>query len=126
MMPEGMRTFLVHWMTTAIALATCVYVVPGVHVRSAAALIVAALVLGFLNAIVRPILVVLTFPITVLTLGLFYFVVNGAVFTLTSILVPGFVVESLWWGMIGALVVSLISWFIGALTGPPRSRERRA
>jgi len=111
-----MRGFLTHWITTGIALGISVYVVPGVHVRSAAALIVAALVLGFLNAIVRPILVVLTFPITVLTLGLFYFVVNGAVFTLTSFLVRGFVVESLGWGIVGALVVSLTSWFIGCFT----------
>ncbi len=120
-----MRTFLTHWITTAIALGVCVYAVPGVHVRSASALVVAALVLGFLNAIVRPILVVLTFPITVLTLGLFYFVVNGAVFTLTSVLVPGFEVESLGWGIVGALVVSLISWFIGCFTAERRPLDRK-
>lgn len=118
-----MRGFLVHWITTAIALAVCVYIVPGVQVSSAAALFVAALVLGFLNAIVRPILVVLTFPITVLTLGLFYFVVNGIVFTLTSVLVPGFTVASFGWGIVGALVVSLISWFIGCFTGVRRPQR---
>ena len=80
------------------------------------ALLVAGLVLGFVNAIIRPILVVVTLPITVLTLGLFYLVVNGLAFALAAAVVPGFEVDSLLWAMLGALVVSLISWFIGAVS----------
>jgi putative membrane protein len=82
-----------------------------VEVTSWQALAVAAIVLGLLNALVRPILVLLTLPITVLTLGLFYLIVNGFTFLLASKLVPGFDVSGFWWAVLGALVVSLVSWF---------------
>ncbi len=115
-----MSRFLAHWITTAVALGVAVWIVPGVRVESFPALLVAALVLGFVNAIVRPILVILTLPITILTLGLFYLVVNGAAFALTSVLVPGFRVDSIGSAILGALVVSLVSWFVGAFTAPRR------
>ncbi len=115
-----MKRFLIHWATIAIALATAAWVVPGVHVTSVAALAVASLVLGFVNACVRPILVLLTLPITVLTLGVFYLVVNGAAFALAAALVPGFSVDSIGWAVIGALVVGLVSWFVGAFAGERR------
>src|SRR2546426_11086134 len=76
--------FLVHWLSTAVALFVCSHIVPGVHVDSYATLAVAALVLGFINAIIRPILLFLTLPITLLTLGLFYFVVNGLAFAMAA------------------------------------------
>jgi putative membrane protein len=98
----------------AAALWVAAYILPGVEVGSWQALAIAALVLGFLNAIVRPLLVLLTLPITVVTLGLFYLVVNGLVFALAARLVPGFSVASFWSAIFGALVVSLISWFIGS------------
>ena len=72
--------FLSHFIVTAVALWLASYVLPGVHITSVTALAVAALVLGFVNGVIRPILVVVTLPITVLTLGLFYLVVNGAAF----------------------------------------------
>ncbi len=109
-----MSRFLTHWLTTAIALAVTGWVLPGVDVTSIPALLVAALVLGFVNAIVRPILLLLTLPITLLTLGLFYLVVNGVAFGLAAWLVPGFTVSSLGWAMVGAFVVGLVSWFIGS------------
>ena len=109
-------SFLIHWFVTAVALGVASWVVPGIHVTSWPALLVAGLVLGFVNAIIRPILVVVTLPITVLTLGLFYLVVNGLAFALAAAVVPGFEVDSLLWAMLGALVVSLISWFIGAVS----------
>ena len=111
-----MLSFLVHWFVTAVALGVASWVLPGIHVSSWPALLVAALVLGFMNAVVRPVLLIVTFPITVLTLGLFYFVVNGLAFGLAAAIVPGFDVDSLGWAMLGALVVSVISWFIGALS----------
>lgn len=112
-----MSYFLLHWLTTAIALAVAGWILPGVTLTSLPALLAAALVLGFVNAIVRPILVVLTLPITLLTLGLFYLVVNGLAFGLAAWLVPGFMVTSFGWAMLGALVVSLVSWFIGSFAG---------
>jgi putative membrane protein len=106
--------FLTHWLTTAIALAVTAWVLPGVDVTSLPALLVAAFVLGFVNAIVKPVLVLLTLPITLLTLGLFYLVVNGIAFGLAAWLVPGFTVLSFGWAMVGAFVVGLVSWFIGS------------
>ena len=112
-----MVTFLVHWLVTALALGVAAWIVPGVHVTSALALAVAALVLGFVNAVVRPILTLLTLPVTILTLGLFYLVVNGAAFALAALVVPGFAVRSLLAAILGALVVSLVSWFVGLFAG---------
>lgn len=112
--------FIAHWLTTAAALGVGAWILPGVQVDSLAALAVAALVLGFVNAIVRPVLVLLTLPFTVVTLGLFYFVVNGAAFGLAAALVPGFQVASFFSAVLGALVVGLLSWFIGAKRGRTR------
>ena len=113
-----MPRFLLHWLVTAIALGAAAYLVPGIHITSGPVLIIAALVLGFVNAIVRPVLVVLTLPLTVLTLGIFYFIVNGAAFGLAAALVPGFTVASLGSAILGAVVVALVSsvftWLIRA------------
>ena len=106
-----MTQFLAHWITTALALGAVSWMLPGVTLSSLPALLVAALVLGFVNAVVKPVLVLLTLPITVLTLGLFYLVVNGLAFA--AWLVPGFDVSSFGWAMLGALLVGLVSWFIG-------------
>jgi putative membrane protein len=108
-----MRPFLVHWFITALSLAVAQWLLPGLRIASPLALILAALVLGFVNAIVRPVLVLLTLPITVLTLGLFYLIVNGIAFALAAALVPGFAVASLGSAIAGALVVGLVSWIAG-------------
>jgi putative membrane protein len=108
-------TFLTHWLITALALAVAAYILPGLHVASWAALAVAALVLGFINAIIRPVLVLITLPITILTLGLFYLVVNGLAFALAAAVVPGFDIDSFGWAVLGALVVGFTSWFVGAV-----------
>jgi putative membrane protein len=105
--------FLIHWLVVAIALWLTAMFVPGVTITSWVTLALAALVLGFVNAIVRPILVILTLPITVLTLGLFYLVVNGIAFGLAAALVPGFELASVTAAILGALATSVISWFIG-------------
>jgi putative membrane protein len=123
-----MKRFLVHWATVALSLWVATEVVSGIVVHSLTALLIAALVLGLINASVRPVLVILTFPITILTLGLFYFVVNGLAFSLAALLVPGFSVRGLMPAILGALVVSVLSWFIGLFTrgsdDPRRSPHR--
>jgi putative membrane protein len=111
-----MRRFLLHWLVTALALWVTAHILPGVQVGSWQALAIAAVVLGLFNAIVRPILVVLTLPITILTLGLFYLLVNGFVFLIVARLVPGFEVATFWWAVLGALIVSVVSWFVGGFT----------
>ena len=109
-----MSRFLTHWLTTALALGVAAWVLPGVEVASVPALLVAALVLGLINAVVKPILVLLTLPITLVTLGLFYFVVNGLAFALAAWVVPGFSVRGFGWAMLGALLVGMVSMFIGS------------
>jgi putative membrane protein len=112
-----MKRFLIHWLVIALALWVTAYILPGVHVGSYQALAIAAIVLGLVNALIRPILTILTLPITILTLGLFYLVVNGCTFLLASKMVPDFQVDGFWWAVLGALVVSIVSSFVGAFTG---------
>lgn len=109
-----MTRFLIHWLIIALALWVTAYILPGVDIGSYQALAIAAIVLGLVNALIRPILTLLTLPITILTLGLFYLLVNGFTFLLASKLVPGFTVHGFWWAVLGALVVSVISSFVGA------------
>jgi putative membrane protein len=110
---RDMATFLIHTVVLAIAIAITARVVPGVTVTSWGALALGALVLGVVNAVVRPVLVLLTLPITVLTLGLFYLVINGAAFGLAAALVPGFQLASWTAAILGALLTSVVSWFLG-------------
>ena len=116
-----MSRFIVHWVAVTLALGAAGWLLPGVHIESLAALLVGGLVLGFVNAVVRPVLSLFAFPITVLTLGLFYLVVNGAAFGLAAWLTPGFDVSGIGQAVLGALVVSVLSWFLGA----DRKKKRR-
>jgi putative membrane protein len=103
-------TFLLKWLISTLAVIITAYLLPGVHVRNFFAALVAALVLGIINAIIRPIFVVLTLPLTVVTLGLFLFVINALLILLTSAVVPGFEVRGFWWALLFSLVLSVISW----------------
>jgi len=111
-----MKGFLAHWLLVALALGATAWLLPGVRVSSVSALLVASLVLGFLNAVLKPVLLLLTLPLTILSLGLFYFVLNAIVFALGSTLVPGFDVDGFGWAFLGALVMSFVSTFLGAAT----------
>jgi putative membrane protein len=112
-----MKRFLIHWLIIALALWVTAYILPGVTIDSTQALAIAAIVLGLVNALIRPILTILTLPITILTLGLFYLLVNGFTFFIAAKLVPGFHVGGFWWSVLGALLVSIISSFVGAFGG---------
>lgn len=112
--------FLTWWFSIGLALWVAQWLLSGVHVESFGALAVAALVLGIVNAIVRPVMVLLTLPVTILTLGLFYLVVNGIAFALAAFLVPAFTVDSFGWAILGALVTGLVSWFVGSIIGHDR------
>ena len=109
-----MKRFLIHWLVIALALWVTAYILPGVNFDSTTALAIAAIVLGLINAVIRPILTILTLPITILTLGLFYLLVNGFTFFLAATVVPGFVVSGFWWAVLGALLVSIVSAFVGS------------
>ncbi len=106
---------LLRWVTNALGLLLVANLVPGVSVRSFWTALVVALVLGILNAIVRPLLILLTLPITIVTLGLFTFVLNALMFWLASAIVKGFDVAGFWPAFWGALVLWLVSWATNAL-----------
>ena len=110
-----MARLLVVWLINTVALIAVAYLMPSVTISSFASALVAALVLGLLNAIIRPILVLLTLPVTLLTLGLFIFVINGLLFWAVGAFVPGFHVAGFWSSVLGAIVFSLVSWLLSAL-----------
>lgn len=112
-----MKWFLVRWFLNAVALLVVVNVVPGVAVTAWAPLAVAALVLGFLNAFLRPVLQLLALPVTLLSFGIFALVVNGVVFYLASLLVAGFAVSGFGSAFLGALVYSIASGVLVFVTG---------
>jgi len=110
-----MIRLLAVWLINALALMAVAYLMPSVEVSSFGAALVAALVLGLVNAIVRPILVLLTLPVTILTLGLFIFVLNGLLFWMVGSWLQGFEVAGFWPAVFGAIVFSIISWALSAL-----------
>jgi putative membrane protein len=110
---DRMKSFVLHWFVLAVAIGLATRVIGGVHIDSWFALAVAAFMLGLVNSVVRPVLTILTFPITLLTLGLFYLVVNGVAFGLAAWLTPGFRLDSFGSAILGALVVGLFAWVLG-------------
>lgn len=109
-----LRLLLV-WLINALALLAVSYLMPSVQVASFGAALAAALVLGMVNAFLRPVLVVLTLPVTVLTLGLFIFIINGLLFLGVANLLEGFYVAGFWPAVFGAILFSLLSWLLSAL-----------
>jgi putative membrane protein len=109
-----MLRILLVWLVNTLALAAVAWLMPSVTIASAGAALIAALVLGLLNAVIRPVLVLLTLPVTLLTLGLFIFVINGLLFWAVASLVPGFDVGGFWSGVFGAILFSLASWALSA------------
>ncbi len=112
-----MGRLLLHWAVVAASLWVTTEIVPGVDVTSLSALAVAAAVLGLVNALVRPVLAVLSLPITILTLGLFYLAVNAVCFGLAAWLVEGFRVGGALPAILGALVTSVVSSVLGFFVG---------
>ena len=106
---------LVSWLINTAALLALPYLMHSVQVDSLATALIAALVLGLVNALVRPIFVLLTLPVTVLTMGLFIFVINGLMFWAVASLVDGFHVAGFWSAVGGALLFSIISWALSAI-----------
>lgn len=110
------------WIVNALALLALPYVVPSVRVASFGTALLVALVLGLINAVLRPLLILLTLPVTLLTLGLFIFVINALLFQLAGRLVDGFNVGGFWPALIGSIAYSLISWALSAILFAPGNR----
>ncbi len=106
---------LLVWLINALALLALPYVFSGIKVDSFTSALIAALVLGLVNTLIRPILVLLTLPATLLTLGLFIFVINGLLFWWVGSFLDGFHVAGFWSAVFGAIVYSLISWLLSSL-----------
>jgi putative membrane protein len=109
-----MRVLLV-WILNAVALWLVSLLRPGVTVAGELSAFIAAIVLGLVNAVVKPVLIILTLPVTVITLGLFLLVINGLLFWAVGSLLPGFHVEGFWWGVAGAFVYSVLTWAFSSL-----------
>jgi putative membrane protein len=108
-------SLIIGWAINAVSLLLLTWIMPAVNVASFVTALVVVLVLGLLNAVIRPVLLVLTLPVNVLTLGLFTFVINGFLFWLASRFLEGFEVRSFGWAVLGAIAYSLISWAVSAL-----------
>jgi putative membrane protein len=121
-----MLRFIVQFLVTCFGLWLSSRMVDGVDFLSNGSLLAAALLLGIANAIVRPILTILTFPLTVITFGLFLLVVNAAVIGLVASLLGGFVVNGLWAGIGAAVVTGLVSWVAGWFIGEDPKRTPAA
>lgn len=113
-----MVRLLIGWLLNAIALLAVAYLMPSIQVASVGTALIAALVLGLVNTLIRPILVILTLPVTLLTLGLFLLVINGLLFWAVGSFLDGFSVGGFWPGFFGAILYSLISWLLSALLKP--------
>jgi len=116
-----MKQFAFRWATTTVALLIAT-MLPGIHSASVSSLVLAGFILTICNAVIRPILMILSLPLIVMTMGLFYFVVNALVLRFAGALTPGFYVEGLGWAVIGSIVVSAVSGLLNACfsTGPGR------
>ena len=108
-------TLLLVWILNAVALLVVAYVLSGIVVASFGSALLAALVLGLINMLVKPVLILLTLPITVVTLGLFLLVLNALMFWLAGSMLKGFQVNGFWWAVGGAILYSLISGFLSNL-----------
>ena len=111
---------LVRWVLNILALFVVVTLVPGFHYSSIVSLAIAALVLGLLNAIVRPILFFLTLPLTIVTLGLFLIVLNAIMLELTAWIAPGFRIDSFVAAIVGAIVLAIVSWVTNRIGRKPQ------
>lgn len=120
---KGFTGLMVTWLLSAIAVMVSAWIVPGVAVASFGRALAAAAVLGIVNALVRPLLVLLTLPVTVLTLGLFLLVVNGACVAIAARLVDGFVVDGMLPAVLMVVVLTVVSSVLGNVFGEPRRRE---
>ena len=111
----NLAPFLIQWGLTSLSLWVASYVFSGLRFADTSSLVIAALLLGFANAIVRPLLILFTLPLTVLTMGLFLLVINALVLMLVSSIVSGFTISSFWTAFFASIFISLFSLFIGGV-----------
>lgn len=118
-----MPGFVLRMVLNVLGLWLADHLIDGMEIRGASTFVVAGILLGAVNALVRPVLLILTFPFTIVTLGLFVLVINAAMLALVAALLGGFYLSGFWAAFFGALVVSLTSWAASAFVGPRGSYE---
>ena len=109
-----MPVILIRWLTTTAAIVAAAYLLDGIHVSGFFSAVFAAAVLGILNAFLRPIALLLTLPINILSLGLFTFIINALMLKMASGLIPGFNIYGFWTAIFGSLLISVISWLLNS------------
>jgi len=109
-----MKGIVIRWLILTAAIMLTAYLLEGIHVEGFFSALAAAAVLGILNAIFRPVLIFLTLPINILTLGLFTFVINGLLLMMASCAISGFAVSGFWWAFFGAIIISIVSWILSS------------
>jgi putative membrane protein len=118
-MVDILREFLAHWGVTALALWLTSFIFHGISFSSKKSLLISALLFGLVNAVIRPVVIILTIPLTLITFGLFLLVINAVMMMLVSALVPGFRISGFWTAFFASIVVTLISIFVGMLIFGP-------
>jgi putative membrane protein len=116
--------FLLRVLVNAVTIALAAHLVPGIILDGVVPALIAGVVLGIVNAVVRPVFIVLTFPLTLVTLGLFLFVLNGFCLWLTSAFVPGFTITGFWPAFVGALIIAVVSWVLSRFVADRRAGVR--
>jgi len=107
----------------ALAVLAVAYILPGVTVGSFIAALLVALVLGFLNAFIKPVLIILTLPINILTLGLFTLIINASLVLLTSLVIPSFSVNGFWWALLFSVILTIVLYLSNLLFGKPQEKN---
>ena len=109
-----MKGILIRWLILTVAILSAAYLLDGMEVRGFTSAFFAAAVLGILNAVLRPVLIILTLPLNILSLGLFTFVINAFLLKMASGVIPGFEVHGFWPALFGSLIISLVSWLLSS------------
>ncbi len=113
--------WLIRWLVLTLAILCAAYLLDGIHVKGVFSALLGAAALGILNAFLRPLLVLLTLPVNILTLGLFTLIINAFLLKVASVLMPGFQVEGIWSAILGALIISFVNGFMSVFTADRRS-----
>jgi len=115
---------LIRWLILSVSIILASYLIEGIEIKGFFSALFAAAVLGILNALFRPILILLTLPINILTLGLFTFVINALMLKMASGVIPGFEVHGFWTAILGSLIISFVSWLLNAFINDKGRVER--
>ncbi len=115
--------FLLKILVTSLAVLFSSYLLPGVVIASFTTAIIVAIVIALLNTFLKPLLILLTIPVTVLTLGLFLLVINAFIILLTSELVSGFSVDGFWWALLFSIILSVITSILESIAGPNKQTQ---